>query len=190
MSILVYVDQNELSQIEVVTKAVQKAFPQLLWVVTTNREEFENSFKSYRICTQQDAFKGFEDEFDLIWPPPSRFLKNKELKEKVWEDIKTKVLSAGQRDSLLTGFSMPITESQFLQILTKVTGGSTPFIVVGKDGERIGVGKASDFLEEVDTCVSFEDIASMLAASLVFRAQQVVLRPFGSNSRGKEGAAK
>jgi len=188
MSVLVYVDPKELPGMEVVTKAVEKAFPDVKWKVTFSPDEFENDLRSFRICTDINGFDSIEYECDLVWPAPSKFLKNQTLKEKVWEDIKTKVVPASKKQTVVSPIWMPITDSQISQILAMIEGAKTPFIIESENGEKIGVGKDLDFVDDnIDICVTLEDIASMLAASLVFKAKQVILRPARSKSQGRSG---
>jgi len=199
MSVLVYVDLKELSGMEVVIKAAEKAFPDVKWKLTSDTDEFETDLRSFKILADPERNPLFGNrsdcddclEADLHWPAPSKFLKNQALKEKVWDDIKTKVVPASKKQSVVSSIWMPITDVQVSQILAMIGGAKTPFIVEGQSGERIGVGKNLDFVDGgIDTCVTFEDIASMLAASLVFKAQRVELRPVHFKNQGKEGVTK
>jgi len=191
MSVLVYVDPKELSGMEVVTKAVEKAFPEIKWKITSSEEDFCQDLRSYRILAGGGLSLAGSADFDLQWPPPSKFLKNQALKEKVWEDIKTKVLPASKKQTVVSSIWMPITDGQVSQILAMIASAKTPFVVESENGERVGVGRDLDFTDDnIDVCVTLEDVASMLAASLVFKAKQVVLRPARSKSQGRDGVTK
>ena len=199
MSVLVYVDLKELPGMEVVTKAVEKAFPDVKWKITSDADEFDADLRSFKILADPERNIATGDrrdwdgslDADLHWPAPSKFLKNQALKEQVWEDIKTKVVPASKKQTVVSSIWMPITDGQVSQILAMISGAKTPFVVESQNGERVGVGKDLDFVDDnIDVCVTLEDVASMLAASLVFKAQQVVLRPARSKSQGREGAIK
>lgn len=105
-------------------------------------------------------------EFDLIWPLPSTFLKDKALKNQVWEDIQNKVIPILSQETSINLSNIDITS-----ILELLAVSKKPFHFQSADGSTIGVNSTKDY----DICLSSADLASMLVAQVLFDAERIYI---------------
>lgn len=181
MKIVVYVNEAELSGIQLVTNGILKTHPNFTWRITTNETEFLDACLSFRILADDDD--GLAESADLSWPPPSKFLKNEKLKEKVWDDVQNIVIPASLKE--VTVSDVQLSESEIVRLLSVISTSSAPFLVTHPNGYTIGVNTR----DGADVVLTNSDLASMYVASLLFKAKQVQLKVTPAKSLGKGGAA-
>lgn len=159
------------------TTALQKKIEGFAWEVVTDATKFKGALGCFKILAKDRT--DLDDIADLKWPPPSKFLKDKKLKERVWSDIEESVVPALRRQVVQTG-PLNISDHQLQKLLQRVSESDVSFELDHPDGFTIGVNKTTG----VDLSVSSADIASMLGATWLFGAKAIRLH--SASNQGKE----
>jgi hypothetical protein len=167
MKICVYVTSRDMVAMTTMTKALKKTIPNFDWELTSDLEAFGERLGVYKVAA---TTKNVTVQHDLKWPSPVDFLKDKKMKAKVWADIEEKILpnltKATQRREALK-----LTDGQLQQLLGMISGSKISFEIDHPDGTLIGVNKTTG----VDLSITTADVASMIAASWLFKAKGVRL---------------
>jgi len=161
MKVLIYTDEDQRSGLESITSTLKKTIPNFHWDITCDKNYFKTKLGVFKIVSSNESL-GVED---IHWEPPSVFLKNKKKKEVVWQDINDRVVPAMKKEVVSVN-TLKLTDEQLQQILSMITDSKTSFVLDHPNGATIGVNTKTN----VDISLTTSDIASMLAASWLFKS--------------------
>ena len=166
MKILVYskssLDLDLLQKIEEGVKT--KLCEDFHWEWTGLLSHFESAVGCLKIFASDEVPE--KNDYDLIWPSPSRIVKDVKLKEVVWNSIIERVVPAFKKD-VVSVKPLTISESDFQKLLIQIDRSDCEFTVVLDSGRRIFVNH--------ETGLKSSDIAAMLAAMWIFGAKCIEL---------------
>lgn len=165
------IDAADSSNASFLTKAICKNSPDFTWDFQDyTLEEWNALLGVLKISASSDPnFKG-----DCNWPPISVFLKDEKKKSLVWEDIQTRVIPYMKSSPVKKLEEIVITSLQLQRLMTKLSDSNLKFSLDLPDGRFLSVNKnPSEQCEEGEIAISTSDIASMLAASWLFKSNGV-----------------
>lgn len=169
MKVLIFIDDEvEKSAVKSIENGIQTICKDFKFETTSSVDVFRSMLSVYKIYASKQAHKETHTPADLVWPAPSLIVKDRHVKEKVWSDIESRVVPAFKK---VVNESKPVLTSQQLEkLLATIGDAKSPFKLSLSDGRVVGVNTDKD----VDMSFSTGDIASMLAAILVFGAKGIV----------------
>ena len=170
MKILIFASEGPVvaHSIDTIETGISKQVPGFSFSRTHCPEEFTSALGCFKIIANSNRDQWQNIPADLVWPDPVEILKNNNVKSKVWEDVQNLVIPKF-REELESDFNLDITEIELQRLLKAVISASAPFYIYLKDGTKVSVNQKQDN----GVNITSGDIASMLAASWIFRSKQI-----------------
>ena len=173
MNILVLAkSEQEKDLFKLIEKKVIEKYPGFFWRVSQDKGELSTLGQFNIVSGSIEVPEAMRDATAILfWPMASVFLKDKEHKQKVWDDIEHKVVPAFKtKVSSKTSLEVQDLPSMF-ELLKQA---SLPFSFTDRDGCSVLVNPSGkESLTEFDVVLTSSDLAAMLAAQLVFDAKRI-----------------
>ncbi len=170
MKILIFANEDDFvtHSIDTIEAGISRQVPGFSFSRTACPEQFTSALGCFKIIAHSNRDQWQNIPADLVWPDPVEILKNNNIKSKVWEDVQNLVIPKF-REELESDFNLEITETELQRLLKALINASAPFFIYLKDGTKVNVNQKQD--DGVN--ITSSDIASMLAASWIFRSKQI-----------------